>query len=208
MVRCKVEQLVPPGLVDAVGVGAEGGCVPGDRGEGLHGVGQPGGGCGSSGEPGGVGVGGVEDLVVLGDLLAEVRVESVGSGGQGAELAFADPEAVEVLLLRRSFRMDAHDGGFRLLDGPVGVDGAALGAAPVAYPRGTGVVVCFPLGWSQDGVQLVLEVLDGSGVGLPRRSGAVEGGFEVVELLGCGCLPVLSVGEVVDELPAVVVERC
>ena len=82
--------------------------MPGDGGEGVDGVGQSGGRDGSSVEPGGVGVGGVEDLVELRDLLTEVRVEPVGSGGQSTELAFADPEAVEVLLaaalLRRGCR--------------------------------------------------------------------------------------------------------
>jgi hypothetical protein len=38
-VRCKVEQLVPPGLVDLVGLRGEGGCVSGDGSERLGGVG-------------------------------------------------------------------------------------------------------------------------------------------------------------------------
>jgi hypothetical protein len=51
-----------------------------------------------------------------------------------------------------------------------------------------------------------LEIVDGSGVGLPCGSGGVEGRLEVGELLAPGRLPGLVVGQVVGELVALVGE--
>ena len=169
-------------------------------------VSQSRGGCRASVEPGGVGVGCVEDLVELSDLLAVVLVEPLGQIGIGLKVAGADLEAIEVFLVWCAVGPDGGDGSFGVVDRFRGVGGVALCGASVTEAGAAGLTVGFPHGRAELAVQLLFEVADGSGVGLPRLPGGIEKGLELVQLVARGGSSVLSVGETVDQLLAPVVE--
>jgi hypothetical protein len=145
------------------------------------------------------------ELVELADLVMVEGVEPVdrlGTSAQGGGVAL---ESVEVLLEGCAVGLEGGDGRLGLLDRFSGVGSDSFRVAPTAEPGLSRVVVGAPHRRSQLGLQLTLQVSDGSGVWLPRPSRRVDGGLECLELIvGVGSALPTMVEAIDKRLPPIV----
>ena len=114
--------------------------------------------------------------------------------GEVVEVPCFGFDGVESLFDVGAAGVDGGDAGFGVGDSPVGGLGSACGAVAVAEAGVHGVVVGFPHGRAQLRAQLVFDLGDAVGVGLPGGPGGGERRLQVGELGGGLGAPVGSVG--------------